>query len=260
MKRAVLTVAQRTILEELIARHGLIVSTQDVTARLTYATDESKQRFVGQLQQAGWLVRIKNGLYQITDVSSLGVLTLSRYTIAQLLHPESYVSFHAALQHHGLFDQSLNIIASVSFRQKTAVPLQGTTYRYVCTQEPYFFGFAFHSLSGRRVRIAESEKALIDLLQFHRTGAAVDCVLEILRDNHHRLQLTRLVQWALRSPLAVQRALGFLFDQVDLDASTLAANVHASHSVTRLTADSHQYSAKWRLYYDPFFVGQDGSE
>jgi predicted transcriptional regulator of viral defense system len=177
MKRTALTTAQRDILEELIAVHGLIVSTQDVIQKLSFETEESKYRFVSQLEQAGWLVRIKQGLYQIADVSSLGTLTLTRYTIAQLLLPESYVSFHAALQQHGLFDQSLTTIESVSLKQKAAVAVQGTVYRFVRTKTQSYFGFSSHAFNGRQVQIADPEKALIDPIQFHRTSAIVDLVL-----------------------------------------------------------------------------------
>lgn len=256
MTRTALTTTQRDILERLIAEHGLIVSTQDVIQKLSFETEESKYRFVSQLEQAGWLVRIKQGLYQIADVSSLCTLTLSRFTIAHLLLPESYVSFHGALQHHGLFDQSLNTIESVSLRQKTAVQVESTLYRFVRTKQQYYFGFTSHGLNGRQVQIAAPEKALIDLIQFHRTSAIVDLVLETLRDNHHQLDLAQLVQWALRSPIAVQRVVGFLLDALGLDAQTLKAGAQQSNSVTKLTADSSYYSSEWRLYYDPFFTEQ----
>lgn len=254
MIRTALTTTQRDILEELIAQHGLIVSTQDVTTRLDFETEESKYRFVSQLHEAGWLVRIKNGLYQIADISALGSLTLSRFTIAHLLHPDSYVSFQAALQFHGLFDQSLKSVSSVATKQKATVQLQGTAYRFVKTKEAYCFGFTSHALDGRRVQIAHAEKAIIDLMQFHRTSTTVDLVLEILRDNHHQLDLSRLIAYALRSPVAVQRVVGFLFDTVHLDTALLDQAVRHSHSVTKLTSESSQYSSTWRLYYDPYFT------
>ncbi len=215
---------------------------------------ESKHRFVSQLQQAGWLVRIKNGLFQIADLGSLGTLSLSRYTIAQLLLPDSYVSFHAALQFHGFFDQALNSISSVGLRQKSAVRLEGTTYRFVKTKAAYYYGFRLHTMNGRRVQIAEAEKAIIDLMQFSRNGTTVDLVVEILRDSHHHLQLELLADWSLRSPLAVQRTIGFLFDTLGVDASALARTAQQSKSITKLTPESSQYSSAWRLYYDPFFV------
>jgi predicted transcriptional regulator of viral defense system len=254
MKGSSLTVAQREVLEELLAQHGPIVSTQEIVAKLTFATDESKYRFVGKLQRAGWLVRIKQGLYQIADLSSLGTLTLSRYTIAHLLHPESYVSFAGALQYHGLFDQALQSVTSVCLKQKTAVHVEGTVYQYVTTAGAAYFGFSAYGLDGQRVQIADPEKAILDFLQFGRTSVSVDLVLETLRDNSHQLHLDRLTEWALRSPIAVQRALGFLLDAVGVDTAPLLPSVCQSKSRTRLTPESAVYSSKWHLYFDPFFV------
>lgn len=253
MKRTSLTTKEQALLEALIVQHGLIVTTQDVIAHLDFATEESKYRFVSQLSEAGWLVRIKQGLYQIADVGSLGTLTLSRYTIAHLLHPESYVSFQAALQYHGLYDQSLAGISSVTTKQKTAVELAGTKYQFVKTKADYYFGFTFEAQDAQRVQIAQAEKALIDLMQFRRTSTTIDLVVEIIRDNHHNLDLNRLIAYALRSPVAVQRVIGFLLDCQRLDATLLQA-VKQSSSVTRLTDESSQYSSAWRLYYDPYFT------
>jgi hypothetical protein len=50
--------------------------------------------------------------------------------------------------------------------------------------------------------------------------------------------------------------MGFLLEQLDLDASALASSAQQSNSVTKLTTDSNQYSSAWRLYYDPFFTDQ----
>ena len=254
MKRSILTNVQRQVLEELIAEHGLIVSTQDILGKIHHKTLASKHRLIGQLRQAGWLVRIKNGLYQIADLGSLGALSLSRYTIAQLLLPESYVSFYAALQYHGLFDQSLSSISSVSLQQKSTVYLEGTTYQFIKTKSAYYYGFGLYAMDGRWVQIAEIEKAIVDLMQFHRNGTTINFVVELLRDSRHRLQTEQLVAYALRSPLAVQRSIGFLLDTSGLDASALAGTAQQSSSLTKLTAESKQYDSTWRLYYDPYFV------
>lgn len=254
MKRVLLTTMQRDVLEQVIAQHGIIVTTQNIVEKLSFATEESKYRFVSQLSEAGWLVRIKHGLYQIADISSLGTLTISPYTVAQLLHPESYVSFQAALHFHGLFDQSLRSVSCVTTKQKASTEVQGVRYFYVKTKADYFFGFTREAFDGQWVQIAQAEKAVIDLMQFRRSSITVDMVVEILRDNHHNVDLDRLVTYALRSPVAVQRTLGFLLDTLHLGGKQLHQAVKQSTSVTKLTDESSQYSSAWRLYYDPYFT------
>jgi predicted transcriptional regulator of viral defense system len=246
--------AQQSILEELIARHGMVVTTQQVLDLLSFETQESKYRFVSQLAAAGWLVRIKQGLYQIADVGTLGALTLSRFAIAHLLLADSYVSFHAALQFHGLFDQGLKTVSCVALRQKSAVELQGTTYSFLKTTRDHYTGFDTHVFDGQRVQIAQAEKAMVDLMHFHRTSSTVDLVLEMLRDNHHRLDLQRLRLFALSTPIAVRRSLGFLLDGLGLDATAFHAATHRSSSVSKLTPESQVYNGTWRLYYEPFIA------
>ena len=252
MKRTALTSAQQRVLEELIATRGMVVTTQDVLDLLHFETPASKYRFVSHLAAAGWLVRIKQGLYQIADVGTLGMLTLSRFAVAHLLLPESYVSFLAALQFHGLFDQSLSTVSSVALHQRQAVALEGVTYLYVKTISTRYTGFSTHRLDGQQVQIADGEKAIVDLLLFRRTNATVDLVLEILRDSRHRLDLQLLETYALSTTATVQRSLGFLLDGVGADPGKLRSAVAGSSSVSQLTPDGHRYSAAWRLYYGDY--------
>ena len=210
MNRSILTRQQKEVLEALLVQHGLVVTSQQVAQQVAHLSDQSRRRFIANLRGAGWLVRIKKGLYQIADLSSLGTLTLSRLTIAQLLVPESYVSFQTALQQHGLYDQGLSSVGSVALHRRAPVELEGTRYTYVTTQARYFFGFAEKSLDGRGVRIATAEKALLDLLQFQRTQATGDLVLELLRENAHNLDLARLTDDTRKLPTAVQQVTGCL--------------------------------------------------
>ena len=132
--------------------------------------------------------------------------------------------------------------------------LQGITYHFVCAHQAVYTGFAIHALDGQQVQIAEPEKALVDLMQFRRHGHTVDLVLEVLRDNHHQLNLERLTELVLLAPITVQRIFGFLLEGLSLDHRALSTAVHKSTSVSKLTSKSDQYNGEWRLYYDPFFT------
>lgn len=253
MKRSTLTLNQQAILEALLARHGLVVTSEQIAELLAHTHAQSKRRFMAALVEAGWLVRIRKGLYQIAELGALGTLSLSRLTIAQLLAPDSYISFQAALQHHGLFDQGLATVGSVARRRHAPVHLQGATYSYVATQEQFYFGFDDTPLDGRRVHVASAAKAMLDLLQFKRTQAHVDLVLEILRENGPTQDLDRLVEYARRLPRAVQQTAGYLLEVTG--HSEVAARLQPTDgaSVAWLTPESSVYSHRWRLYTDPYF-------
>lgn len=254
MKRSILTRQQKEVLETLLAQYGQVVTSSQVAGELGYLTAQSQRRFVATLVEVGWLVRIKKGLYQIADISSLGTLTLSRLTIAQLIAPESYISFQSALQQHGLYDQGLSSVGSVALRRHASVELEGTRYTYVTTRKRYFFGFAEQSLDGRGVRIATAEKAILDLLQFRRTQATVDLVLELLREHAHSLDLERLMQYAQKLPTSVQQVIGFLLETAgQKDLAQLNDSAQGT-SVAWLTPQSDVYNSRWRVYTDPYFT------
>jgi predicted transcriptional regulator of viral defense system len=253
MTKAVLNDTQRAFLEDIIVECGTVVSYDQLIAHIPYKDDVAKRRFVSQLTRVGWLVRIKKGLYQVAgDIASLGTLTLSNYVIAQLLLPGSYVSFEAALQYHGLHDQLMRSTTSVALKQHTTVTLEGYLYRFVRTTEQYFYGFEEHTLAGQPARIATVEKALIDMVQFHRSGYSADRVLEILSEHQHNIDQERLTDYLLRSNLTTQRLFGLFFDTLHLTyEQKLVESARSSPAASRMDGNGQEYSAKWRLYYDP---------
>lgn len=254
MKRTVLTQTQLTVLEQLLAEVGLIVSFDQIIRFLPQKTLAAQRQFVHRLAQAGWLVRIKKGLYQIADLGSLGTLTLTRYTIAQLLVSESYVSFESALQYHGLYDQLMRGTTSVSLIQHATVERQGYAYAYVKTAPKYFYGWHEHAIDGQLIRIAAPEKALIDIIQFHRTDATTDIVREKLFDYQDTLDWPLFHTYLVRANLTTQRIFGFLLDSLDLDSSSIQELGRKSLMVSKLTPHSTAYNAKWRLYYEPSLI------
>lgn len=253
MTSTVLNDTQRTFLEEIIVQFGMVVSYEQIAPYIPFRDDVARRRFVSQLSHSGWLVRIKKGLYQVAaDIGSLGTLTISRYAIAQHLLPGSYVSFESALQYHGLHDQLLQTTTSVGLQQRASVTLEGYTYRFVKTSEQYFFGFEEHVFDGQPAQIATAEKALIDMVQFHRSIYSADRVLEILSENHEDVDQKRLTEYLLRSNLTTQRVFGLLFDHLKLSYDDrLAESARRSPAVSRVEPQGKAYNAKWRLYYDP---------
>lgn len=251
MKRTVLTQTQLGLLEELMIRYGTVVTFGQVADLIPGESAASKRQFISRLAAAGWLVRIKKGIYQIADVSSLGTITLSRYVVAQILAPDSYVSFEAALQFHGLHDQLMQSTVSVALTQHKPVGLQGFTYRYVTTSEKYFYGDDTHTFGNQSARIATAEKALIDMVQLHRSGAASDLVMEKLTESTESLDLERLSAYLMKANVTTQRIFGLYLDGVGADTTALHEAAASSKSASRLTSDSKRYNAKWRLYYDP---------
>jgi predicted transcriptional regulator of viral defense system len=253
MTNTILNTNQQAFLEEIIVRYGTVVTYEQLVDHIRYQDEAAKRRFVSQLTRAGWLVRIKKGLYQVAaDLGALGTLALPNYVVAQLLHPGSYISFESALQFHGLHDQLMRSTTSIALKQHATVALQGISYRFVKTTEQYFYGFEEHLFAGHRAQIATVEKAIIDMVQYHRSAYSADRVLEILSEDFHNVDQKRLTAYLLKANITTQRLFGLFFDRLNLSYDQkLVENARNNPAASRVDGAGQLYDAKWRLYYDP---------
>lgn len=257
IKNTILSQSDLIILQEAILQYGRVVRfTQLVNLfEATYKRAAIRQK-VALLAKKGWLVRLKRGEYLvITDISTLGSIDLSEYVIAQVLHKDSYISFENALQYHGLFDQMLTTVGSVTTTYARSSLVQETTYTSSRIKKALYFGYTQESIGSYKVKIAEKEKALLDMLYFKTSAYTVSIVLEKLREYKHKLDFDKLQQYAERFGIGMVRIVGFLLDQIEVDTNVLFTYVKQErNSYNKLTKESTKFNAKWRLYYDPYLI------
>ncbi|KKS87600.1 MAG: hypothetical protein UV61_C0001G0007 [Candidatus Gottesmanbacteria bacterium GW2011_GWB1_43_11] len=94
MKQTILSTQQSALLEDLIVKYGQIVTSEQIYAQGKDVWDQQvAKNVVTRLTRNGWLIRVKRGLYAISDLSNRGFLSLSPSVVANLLVKDSYVSF-----------------------------------------------------------------------------------------------------------------------------------------------------------------------
>jgi len=156
-----------------------------------------------------------------------------------------------------MVDQLLRTLRSVSLRQFPVTEVGGVVYQFVKTQERFFFGWNEVQIGPVLVKIATAEKAIIDLVQFHRSQYSIDLLIEILDTYGYRIDKQRLLEYLKLAPISVQRILGFAFDLLDQEAEAAAVEAlidqKASKSYSRMTRTSDLYDSRWGLYYDQYF-------
>ena len=118
-----------------------------------------------------------------------------------------------------------------------------------------YFGFTEKLENGKKIHIAEAEKALIDYLYLDNSFASASLVFEKLRDYHQEIDLNKLQTYAVKSGITIQRKIGFMLDQLKLDSSKIHLAVHANRGISKFTRDSKLFNAKWRIYYDDRIIG-----
>lgn len=254
MKQTILSTKQSELLENLIIKHSQIVTFKQILNEAKNIWDyKQTKNLITKLVINGWLIRIKKGLYAISDLSSRGFLSLSPYNVANLLVTDSYVSFESALQQHGMFDQLTNKTFSVSIKKYKTVTLNSTEYSFIKTKPEYYFGWQEILIDNQNTRIATAEKALIDIVNFHKSQYTIDLVIEKLLEHKKDLDLDLLNKYLAKFSSTTIKIFGLIFDLISINSDELYKTVKDKRSTHWMLPNDTKFNAKWRLYYDPYF-------
>lgn len=253
--RTILSNTESSLLETLLAKYGEVVDFDKIFLELKKTKSRQEIRnLVSKLSKNGWLVRIKKSLYYIASLESRGSTALSVFAIAYLLENQSYVSFEGALQYHGMFDQHLKTITSLTLKDRKKKEIQGIRYIFAHTKKENFIGWETKWEYSNKMQIATAEKALLDMLAFNRSLHTVDLVLEKLQEHGHDINWKQFITLAKTQSVTVQRIAGFLLDKLNINTSELSKNVSQKKSASFMTKDSKKFIAKWRLYSHNQFI------
>jgi predicted transcriptional regulator of viral defense system len=252
-KNTILSKKDVDLLETLILRYGKTVTFDQIQDIVEPTSPGALRSRVAELAHSGWLVRLKKGMFLIvTDISTLGFSDVSPFVIAQTLIPHSYISFEAALQYHGVYDQMLNRIDSVSTQISKSYEVLHTHYTYSRIKSNLYFGFHSEMIDRQSVDVAEIEKAILDILYFRSSDYTISLVVEKLKEDQEQFDFERLKRYSIRFPLVVIRKIGFLLDYLGVDTADLITySRQKQSSYNKLSTHANQFNAKWRLYYDP---------
>lgn len=261
MKKTILSAKQAELLENLIVANGRIVTSEHIydSARLLWDKTQVKN-IITKLTNDGWLIRVKRGVYAISDLSSRGFLSLSPYVVANLLVAKSYVSFESALSYYGMFDQFADRVISISQNRYKNTHLNGIDYSFVNVQEKWFFGWQEVEIDERKVRIATAEKALIDMIQFHKSKYSVDVVIEKLQLHQDSLNSEKLHEHVRKMSASTIKIFGLMYDLLGIDSSRLHELLKDKRGTDWMFAGDKTFNSKWRLYYDAYFDKYNSSE
>lgn len=251
----ILSKKESFLIENLIAQYGLIVNFNQIYLELS--RDYSRQQvrnLVSKMNKNGWLVRIKKGVYYITNLESRGFAGVSILVIAQTILEESYISFEAALEYHGIFDQHLRTISSVCLKKHADKTIQGIVYRFIKTTEKNFYGWEQAQIEGRIAKVAILEKAILDIIRSQRSIYSLDLVLEKLKEYKDSFDFEKLKGLAKGQSGTVQKILGFLLDKAGINSDSVLGLLKSNKGASFMTKDSGTFSAKWNLYYHNHFA------
>lgn len=189
-----------------------LFSFEDVTARFGGKT--SRQTLSNVLYRLRRQKRVKN-LAPALYAGALAASVPDRFSVPRKLRKDAVISFHSALEFHGLANQQFQTVYYFSASPRNQVALLGTTYRRVAPPKGLSrqMGLSFLVVGAGSVRATTRERALVDCLLSLDYSGGLEELDESLRmfpslDYAATAQYLKL----LRRPWLYAR-LGFLLDR-----------------------------------------------
>jgi len=119
---------------------------------------------VSALEKRGQIIRLKKGLYVVSD--KISRKTLSRELIANHLYGPSYISFETALAFYGLIPEKVFAMRSATFKRAIRFENVVGNFEYITIPKNYYsIGISQQTVDNEYTYlIATPEKALCDLI------------------------------------------------------------------------------------------------
>ncbi len=186
------------------------------------------------LTRSGWLLRLRKGLYALSPATP-GVSSIHEFEVAMALASRGAISHWSAMQHHGMTEQIprkvfVLVAADEPVPQAAAkrpsigreVTVAGTGYQFVRVRPERFFGTQKVWLGEARIRITDPERTLLDGLMMPRYCGDFAEVLHAFEAWGKRINLDRIVGYALRLDAAVVKRLGWVLEHRGVESRRIA--------------------------------------
>ena len=121
----------------------------------------SLYKMLHELLRDGYILRIKKTVYAVVPVEAAGrAHTPNKYLVAAKLQKKSYLSYHTALELHGVAESAYNTVYVSVPWQARSFQFQGTTYFFVTKYDS--FGLTKVKVEGIPLMVSDREKTILD--------------------------------------------------------------------------------------------------
>lgn len=119
---------------------------------------------LNEWQDKGYIKKLRRGFYVFSDTV---FSEESLFVVANHLYSPSYVSFETALSRYGLIPEGVYSITSASTAKTVSFKSGTANFIYHRINPKLNFGYRLEEQQGRKYKIAEMEKAVLDYLYLH---------------------------------------------------------------------------------------------
>jgi predicted transcriptional regulator of viral defense system len=230
-------------------------------------SDGHLSQLLSRLNASGQIAILKRGVYLVRSPLYAG--EIHPFAIAAALVQPVAISHWSALAHHGFTTQLPEMVQATTTaavitpemrRGQALRPRQRAVWRaldveieYIHVQPQRFFGHQSVWVdSWHRVAITDPERTALDLFARPEIFGGLRAALEILEENLPRLDLSRLVQYALRYGMgALIKRLGWSLEQMGVSDKVVAPlrdyPVKAWYRLDPRGEGDGRYNPRWHI-------------
>lgn len=210
-----------------LASEGDRIFTMDRARELSASvglSDGYLRQALHHLTKSGWLVRLRKGLYALSPATP-GVTSAHEFEIAMALVPHGAISHWSAMHHHGMTEQTPRRVFILVAADKpvpqsrnkerhegSGIQVGDTIYQFIRVKPERFFGTEKVWVGEARVTITDPERTLLDGLMMPQYCGDFAEVLHAFEVRGDRLNLDRIVEYALRLDAATAKRLGWVLE------------------------------------------------
>src|SRR5258708_33057085 len=139
-----------------------VVEASDIIGLLD--SEQTGRKVIRNLVRKGWLTRLTGGRYMLLPPERGAEISGENnpLAVASAVVEESYVGWWTAAAFHGSTTQQPAVVFVAVRRQTPPRTIEDTEIRFVTVEPRKFFGSKDYNVYGRKTRISDPEKTVID--------------------------------------------------------------------------------------------------
>jgi len=182
---------------------------------------ENPKKLMSYLIKKKWILQLKRGLYAIVPLD-IGVkgsddFIVHDFVVASYLENPYYIGFWSALNYHGLSDQIPKSVFIAIRKAKESVTILNSEFVFVKITENKFFGIENIEIDGRKIKISNMNKTVVDCLDHPEHSGGIEEVARAIYFNHKELNFLKVREYALKTKnKTVFKRLGYILEKTKL--------------------------------------------
>lgn len=238
--------------EQLSILYKLQIFTLEELSEALKGKLKSVKGLLARYKQQGWIVSIRRNTYCMVDIASK-LPVCDKYEIGSHLSPTACISYHTALEFHGLAHQPFNEVFVKSLTRFNSFAFEDADYTY-CRQTREITG-VMTPKGNPHVRVTDVESTLLDCFDRIERAGGIEELLHcmeaiVLLDEEKIIHYLEMYNKAF----LYQKA-GYLLERIKEQANISDSLIElcrnkGTKSVKWLTNDeeSDTFVGKWRIY------------